>query len=134
MGYVPQEISLYEDMTLELYLRYIAELKCIEYAAIADEIVRVTVLLGLEHAGKRPLRELSEGQQRRAMIAQALLGRPSFLIMDEPYVGLDLEQRRSIHCFLQEYAEHAVVVVATHFIEEFRDGDYDQILVLPNNS
>jgi ABC-2 type transport system ATP-binding protein len=68
------------------------------------------------------------------MIAQALLGRPSFLIMDEPYVGLDLEQRRSIHCFLQEYAEHAVVVVATHFIEEFRDGDYDQMLVLPNNS
>jgi ABC-2 type transport system ATP-binding protein len=115
-------------MTVSAFLKYIAELKCLDYAVIDSEIERVLSRLGLKAAGERRLQDLSVGQQRRAMIAQALLGSPAFLIMDEPYVGLDIEQRRSIHYFLQEYSERAVVVVATHYVEELREGDYDRVV------
>ncbi|RAV16408.1 ATP-binding cassette domain-containing protein [Paenibacillus contaminans] len=130
LGYVPQDIALYDDMTLQAYLAYIAGLKGIARERTDAEIERVCAAFGIERMLHRKLKHESVGYRRTAMIAQAFLGDPSFVMLDEPFVGLDMERRNELLAFLSDYAENAVVVVASHFVEQMATGFYDRMLVL----
>jgi ABC-2 type transport system ATP-binding protein len=132
LGYVPQDISLYEEMTLRHYLKYIAGLKCIESTRIDDEITSVCEMFDMSKQINRRLGHCSIWEQRKAMIAQAFLGRPQYILLDEPFVGLDIEQRQKLLAVCRSYAEEAVVIVASHFVEEMRLGEYNRIVQLRN--
>lgn len=114
-GYMPQELAVYEQLTVHHYLRYIAGLKCLPPEKAAREAFALlgpaSGLAGLQSAR---LGELSAGQQRLAMLAQALLGAPAFLLLDEPFEHLDIRQRTEVIELLGHLGRTCVIVIASH--------------------
>lgn len=128
-GYVPQNISIYEDLTVLDYLQYIAGLKCMDRAAVRAVIRKMSEWLDIRPVLHKKLGQLSIGQQRLAMIAQAFLGAPAFLFLDEPFVSLDIRMRRGLLDMLAEAAQRSVVLVSSHITEEM-NGEYDSVIAL----
>lgn len=115
LGYVPQETGLYEDFTAFEFVDYLAILKeHVDRDARHDEVRRVLDVVGLGDVRHRKLRKLSGGMKRRVVIAQALLGSPELLVLDEPTVGLDPEQRLRFREMLGAVGPNATVVLSTH--------------------
>jgi ABC-2 type transport system ATP-binding protein len=119
LGYLPQESGYPRGFTAFRYVDYLAALK--EWTDRSErhtEVRRVLSLVGLaDLAGKR-MRTLSGGQRRRAALAQALLGSPQLLVLDEPTTGLDPEQRASLRGVLSDAGHSATIVLATHQTED----------------
>ncbi|MEU8614772.1 ATP-binding cassette domain-containing protein, partial [Actinoplanes sp. NPDC048791] len=119
LGYVPQECGFPAGFTGFEYVDYVAILK--EWAdrrARHDEVRRVLSVMGLTGVAHRRIRRLSGGLRRRLVIAQALLGDPRLLILDEPTVGLDPEQRLRFRDTVSALAGERCVVVSTHQTED----------------
>jgi ABC-2 type transport system ATP-binding protein len=115
LGYLPQEPGFHRSFTAFEFVDYVAILK--EWAdrrARHDEVRRVLSLVGLEPVMGTPIRKLSGGMRRRVAIAQALLGDPQLLVLDEPTAGLDPEQRLRFRELLSAVAAHATVLLSTH--------------------
>jgi len=115
LGYLPQEPGLHPQFTAFELVDYVAILK--EWAdrrARHDEVRRVLTLVGLDDVANRRIRQLSGGMRRRVGIAQALLGRPDLLVLDEPTAGLDPAQRLRFRELLGTEAQGSVVVLSTH--------------------
>ncbi|MFZ0313614.1 MAG: ABC transporter ATP-binding protein [Candidatus Korobacteraceae bacterium] len=122
LGYLPQEFGLYPKVTAERLLSHFAELKGIESASERREVVnallRQTNLW--EHRNK-PLGSYSGGMKQRFGIAQALLGNPRLIIVDEPTAGLDPEERVRFHNLLSAIGENVVVILSTHIVSDVSD-------------
>ena len=119
LGYQPQETGFPRGFTAFAFVDYIALLK--EWAEPAGrhaEVRRVLDLVGLSGLGARRIRAMSGGQRRRVSLAQALLGSPPVLILDEPTTGVDPEQRVVLRAVLAELARTSVVVLSTHQTED----------------
>jgi ABC-2 type transport system ATP-binding protein len=119
LGYVPQESGFPTGFTGFEYVDYVAILK--EWAdrrARHDEVRRVLAIMGLTDVAGRRIRRLSGGMRRRLVIAQALIGDPALLILDEPTVGLDPEQRLRFRDTVSALADERCVVVSTHQTED----------------
>ena len=115
LGYVPQEAGFYEHFTAFEFVDYLAILKeHTDRDARHDEVRRVLDVVGLGEVRHRKLRKLSGGMKRRVVIAQALLGQPELLVLDEPTVGLDPEQRLRFREMLAGVGPNATVVLSTH--------------------
>jgi ABC-2 type transport system ATP-binding protein len=115
LGYLPQEVGFPRGFTAFGYVDYIALLK--EWnrpAARHAEVRRVLDLVGLSGLGSKRIRSMSGGQRRRLALAQALLGSPQVLILDEPTTGVDPEQRVTLRSVLAEIARTSVVLLSTH--------------------
>ena len=115
LGYLPQEPGFHRSFTAFEFVDYVAILK--EWAdrrTRHDEVRRVLALVGLDSVANKRIRELSGGMRRRLGIAQALIGRPRLLILDEPTAGLDPEQRLRFRELLGTEASGAVVLLSTH--------------------
>lgn len=119
LGYLPQELGLYPNLTGREFLSYIGTLKGIhdphQRSMQVDELL---TLMRLTDAASRPLKTYSGGMKRRIGIAQALLGQPRLVIVDEPTVGLDPEERVRIRNLLGELAQRCTVILSTHVIED----------------
>ncbi len=119
LGYLPQELGVYPNLTAREFLEYIAVLKGV---AGRDERRRQTNELldelRIGEVADRPLKTYSGGMKRRVGIAQALLGRPRLLIVDEPTVGLDPEERVRLRNLLAEVARNCTVILSTHIVED----------------
>ncbi len=119
LGYVPQEVGLYDNFTAFDFVDYVAILKeHVDRSARHDEVRRVLDEVDLRDVRSKKIRKLSGGMKRRVALAQALLGDPTLLVLDEPTVGLDPEQRLRFRQLISQHAERRCVVLSTHMTED----------------
>ena len=122
LGYLPQEFGLYPKVTAETLLSHFAELKGIGNAKERRDIVHALLQQTnlWEHRNK-PLGSYSGGMKQRFGIAQALLGNPRLIIVDEPTAGLDPEERVRFHNLLSAIGENIIVILSTHIVSDVSD-------------
>jgi len=118
VGYLPERVPLYDEMVVSGFLRYVAEIKGISRNGRAAEVGRVMERCGLRGTEKRTIRNLSKGYRQRVGLAQALLGSPPVLILDEPTVGLDPRQIIEIRRMIAELGQDHTVLLSTHILPE----------------
>ena len=118
MGYMPENVPLYDDMRVYEYLDYRARLKGICGKSVRNEIGEVIEKCGLEPKRKTLISTLSKGYRQRVGLADALLGNPDLLILDEPTNGLDPNQRRQIRELIRALSENHTVILSTHILHE----------------
>jgi ABC-2 type transport system ATP-binding protein len=118
VGYLPETPPLYGEMVVRDYLRYVARLKGVPRRSVATEIGRVAERTGLTDVLHRVVENLSRGYRQRVGLAQALLGNPEVVILDEPTVGLDPNQIAEVRTLIKEMASEHTVILSTHILAE----------------
>ena len=119
LGYLPQELGLYPDLTAREFLDYVGILKGLtQPAARRRQIAELLELVRLTEVAGRRLKSFSGGMKRRVGVAQALLGAPQLVMVDEPTAGLDPEERIHLRNLLGETARRCTVVLSTHIVED----------------
>lgn len=118
LGYVPQSQGLYDTFTAGKFLEYMAILKAIPQKEIPGQISRVLEVVGLSKDAGRKLGGFSGGMRQRILIAQALLGSPEIIILDEPTAGLDPKERIKIRNFISRISENKIILLATHVVSD----------------
>jgi ABC-2 type transport system ATP-binding protein len=118
LGYDPQHFGYYPDFTAESYMMYIAALKGISGAAARNEAKRLIEKVGLSDVAKRKIKTFSGGMQKRLGIAQAMLGNPAILILDEPTAGLDPKERVHFRNLISSFAQGKIVILSTHIVSD----------------
>ncbi|WP_375757941.1 ABC transporter ATP-binding protein [Corallococcus exercitus] len=118
IGYLPETPPLYPELTVHGYLTFVAALKQVPGRAVKAEVERVAGLTGVSDVLGRVLQNLSKGYQQRVGIAQALLGSPPVLILDEPTEGLDPAQRADLRALIRSLKGKHTVLLSTHILPE----------------
>lgn len=118
LGYMPQQQTLYRNFTLQRFLYYMAALKGLSSKEATEQIDRLIRLVNLEEVAYRKLGSFSGGMKQRVLIAQALLGNPKVIILDEPTAGLDPKERIRIRNLISEVAFDKIVIIATHVVSD----------------
>ena len=129
IGYLPELPPLYMDMTVREYMEFAAELKKIPKAKRAESIDDVEKLVKIKDVEKRLIKNLSKGYRQRVGLAQAVLGFPEIIILDEPSVGLDPKQIIEIRELIRKLAKKHTVILSSHILAEVREVcDYIMII------
>lgn len=118
LGYLPQSFGVYEKLNAIEFLQYLGRLKGVSPKQLKQEIETLIDLVNLRPAARRALGTYSGGMRQRVGIAQALLGNPSLLIVDEPTVGLDPEERVRFRNLLSRIAHDRAVILSTHIVSD----------------
>ncbi|MCB2155622.1 ABC transporter ATP-binding protein [bacterium] len=118
LGYLPEEAPLYPEMTVRSYLKFVAGMKLVEARDVNFQVDRSLEETGLSDVGGRLVGNLSKGMRQRVGLAQALLGDPRVLILDEPTVGLDPSQISEIRDLIHKMRGHRTVILSTHILPE----------------
>jgi ABC-2 type transport system ATP-binding protein len=118
IGYLPETPPLYTDMTVRAYLKFVAEIKGISSRLRKAEVDRVAEKTNCDQFIQRVIGNLSKGQRQRVGLAQALLGDPDVLILDEPTVGLDPGQIIEVRELIKSLAGKHSIVLSTHILHE----------------
>lgn len=129
IGYLPEIPPLYTDMTVMEYLKFVAELKKIKKTEIQESVDEVIELVGLVDVEKRLIKNLSKGYRQRVGLAQAIIGFPEIIILDEPMVGLDPIQIIEIRELIRKLAKEHTVILSSHILAEVQEMcDYIMII------
>ncbi|MCY4425958.1 MAG: ATP-binding cassette domain-containing protein [Halieaceae bacterium] len=131
LGYLPERLPVYPDMTVADYLDYAATLKGLEGSVLCDTVRRAVRDTELQDKLLDPINTLSRGYQQRVGVAQAILGSPRVLILDEPTNGLDPSQTQHMRDLICAIAERATVILSTHIMQEV-DAICNRALILNN--
>ena len=129
VGYLPEQPPLYPEMTVGEYLNFVAELKKVPRAQRKEQVLRAARRTGLEKVLPRLIRSLSKGYKQRVGIAQALLGSPKIIILDEPTVGLDPAQVIEMRKLIRELGKAHTVILSSHILSEMQ-AVCQQVLIL----
>ncbi len=129
IGYLPEQPPLYMDMTVREYLKFAAELKKIPRAEREDAITEVEKMVRIKDVENRLIKNLSKGYRQRVGLAQAVLGFPEIIILDEPSVGLDPKQIIEIRELIRRLAKRHTVILSSHILAEVREV-CDYILII----
>ena len=122
IGFLPEQNPLYEDMYVREYLRFFVGLRSKEQGAKSqDEIVEQLIArVGLTAEANKRVGQLSKGYKQRVGLAQAMIGNPELLILDEPTTGLDPNQLEDIRALIREMGEERTVILSTHILQEVK--------------
>lgn len=118
IGYLPEQPPLYMDMTVMEYLGFAAELKGVQKSEREEMINDIVAMTYLEPVKERLIKNLSKGYKQRVGLAQALIGNPEILILDEPTVGLDPKQIIEIRSLIKELSREHTVILSSHILSE----------------
>lgn len=128
IGFLPEQNPLYEDMYVREYLRFFVELRKKSSATLHNLTPRCTTQLiddlinrvGLTAEVNKRIGQLSKGYRQRVGLAQAMIGDPELLILDEPTTGLDPNQLEDIRALIREMGDHRTVILSTHILQEVK--------------
>ena len=129
LGYLPQDFGVYPNFTAEQFLLYVARLKGLskfEAKRQTDDLLR---MVGLEDKKQKKLKGFSGGQRQRVGIAQALLGNPEILVLDEPTAGLDPEERIRFRGIISTLSQQKLVLLSTHIVSDLEAAANEIILL-----
>ncbi len=129
IGYLPEQPPLYMDMTVREYLEFAAELKRIPRSKREESITEVEKLVKIHDVEERLIKNLSKGYRQRVGLAQAVLGFPEIIILDEPSVGLDPKQIIEIRELIRKLSKKHTVILSSHILAEVREV-CDHILII----
>ena len=118
IGYLPEAVPVYEEMTVRAYLRFACELKEVENKAIQHHVETVAEKTGLTEVLDRKIGNLSKGYRQRAGVAQALCGTPEVIVLDEPTAGLDPRQNSEIRQLILSLAGEHTILFSSHILSE----------------
>lgn len=118
IGYLPENVPLYLDMRVAEYLRYRARLKGVRGRRMKERIGDVMDLCGLADVSAKLLGSLSKGYRQRVGLADAMVNEPDLLILDEPTIGLDPNQIRSVRELIKNLGRHHTILISTHILSE----------------
>jgi ABC-2 type transport system ATP-binding protein len=118
LGYLPQDFGVYPNLNAIEFLEYMAAIKGLDSATARKRIDELLLVVNLKDAAKRPLGSYSGGMKQRVGIAQALLNDPQLLIVDEPTVGLDPEERVRFRNLLSDLSGERIVILSTHIVSD----------------
>ena len=131
IGYLPELPPLYPDMTAREYLKFVAEIKGVPKEERAPHIEEVMKKARIAHVADRQMKQLSKGYRQRVGIAQAIIGYPEIIILDEPTVGLDPRQIIEIREWIKELAMEHTVILSSHILSEV-SAICDRIMIINN--
>ena len=129
VGYLPEQPPLYPEMTVQEYLDFAAELKGVKKAQRREQVQQAARRTGLDQVMPRLIRSLSKGYRQRVGVAQALLGSPQLIILDEPTVGLDPAQVIELRRLIRELGRTHTVILSSHILSEVK-AVCDKALIL----
>lgn len=129
LGVLPQQQGFYEHMTAQTFLYYMADLKAIPKKQAKDEIEKLLAVTNLSEVRHKKLGGFSGGMKQRALLAQALLGDPKVVILDEPTAGLDPKERIRIRNFISSLSRGKIILLATHIVSDI-ESISNQILMM----
>lgn len=132
IGYLPEKPPVYGDMTVMEYLRFVYSLKKSKLPR-ESHLAEICELVKINEVKNRLIRNLSKGYQQRVGFAQALVGNPSVLILDEPTVGLDPKQIIEIRTLIKKLGKHHTVILSSHILPEIQ-AVCDRIVVISSGS
>lgn len=133
IGYLPEIPPLYMDMAVEEYLVFAAKLKKVKKTELKEEVNRVMEAAQITDVSHRLIKNLSKGYRQRVGLAQALLGNPPILILDEPTVGLDPNQIIEIRELIRELGKDHTVILSSHILSEV-SAVCDYIIIIDNGT
>ena len=118
LGYLPQDFGFYPDFTVYDYLMYTASIKGLRPVTAKQRIKILLLQVGMEKTEHKKMKKISGGMKRRVGIAQAMLGNPQILILDEPTAGLDPSERVRFRNLISELADERLVLLSTHIVSD----------------
>lgn len=118
IGFLPQTLPLYTDLTVDEYLVYCAELRLMEKEKIKPALEEAKERCGISHFSKRLIKNLSGGYRQRVGVAQAIIHKPRLVVLDEPTNGLDPNQIIEVRALIKEIAKEHAVVFSSHILSE----------------
>ena len=121
IGYLPEMPPLYMDMTVDEYLRFVCSIKDVKKSYVKSHLDDITELIRITDVRGRLIKNLSKGYKQRVGMAQALVGNPEVVIMDEPTVGLDPKQIIEIRKLIKQLGEDHTIVLSSHILHEVAD-------------
>lgn len=118
IGYMPEGVPLYTDLTVKEFVNYMAELKKVDRKERKEKVNKIIEETGLKEVEKKLIKNLSRGYKQRTSMAGALVGEPKILILDEPTVGLDPKQITEIRSLIKELGKTHTVILSSHILSE----------------
>lgn len=129
LGYAPQQQGMYDSFTGRRFLSYMAALKGIRKKQLCDEIARVLSCVNMTEAADRAIGAYSGGMKQRILIAQAILGDPKLIVLDEPTAGLDPKERVRIREQISALAGDKIILISTHVVSDIETIAKEIILI-----
>lgn len=133
VGYMPQQQGMYQDFSARAFLRYMAEIKLLPKKQAHQQVEELLEVVNLTEVAHKKVGGFSGGMRQRVLLAQALLGEPKILILDEPTAGLDPRERLRLRQYIADLASDRIVFLTTHIVSDIESIAQD-VLLMKNGS